>query len=157
MSKIIFMTNVIRRFGIMQQMLDKLQNNGEMQGDFSCWWVTDNTEWNAEAENRLSGTDFLLLKWMGSGLTTTFLKRVHAYAQQKNISYYIDAAGGDDDNLIQGITPEQEDAIRLYSVYGGESNLYQSIGRESFTHGQKRYIRIWQSMKKISAARGGLQ
>ena len=35
MSKIIFMTNVIRRFGIMQQMLDKLQNNGEMQGDFS--------------------------------------------------------------------------------------------------------------------------
>ena len=124
MSKIIFMTNVIRRFGIMQQMLDKLQNNGEMQGDFSCWWVTDNTEWNAEAENRLSGTDFLLLKWMGSGLTTTFLKRVHAYAQQKNISYYIDAAGGDDDNLVQGITPEQENAIRLYSVYGGESNLY---------------------------------
>ena len=124
MSKIIFMTNVIRRFGIMQQMLDKLQNNGEMQGDFSCWWVTDNTEWNADAEKRLAGTDFLLLKWMGSGLTTTFLKRVHAYVQQKNIPYYIDAAGGDDDNLIQGITPEQENAIRLYSVYGGESNLY---------------------------------
>ena len=124
MSKIIFMTNVIRRFGIMQQMLDKLQNNGEMQGDFSCWWVTDNTEWNADAEKRLAGTDFLLLKWMGSGLTTTFLKRVHAYVQQKNIAYYIDAAGGDDDNLIQGITPEQENAIRLYSVYGGESNLY---------------------------------
>ena len=113
MSKIIFMTNVIRRFGIMQQMLDKLQNNGEMQGDFSCWWVTDNTEWNADAEKRLAGTDFLLLKWMGSGLTTTFLKRVHAYVQQKNIPYYIDAAGGDDDNLIQGITPEQENAIRL--------------------------------------------
>ena len=37
MSKIIFMTNVIRRFGIMQQMLDKLQNNGEMQGDSRCW------------------------------------------------------------------------------------------------------------------------
>ena len=124
MSKIIFMSNVIRRFGIMQQMLDKLQNNGEMQGDFSCWWVTDNTEWNADAEKRLAGTDFLLLKWMGSGLTTTFLKRVHAYVQQKNIAYYIDAAGGDDDNLIQGITPEQENAIRLYSVYGGESNLY---------------------------------
>lgn len=34
MSKIIFMTNVIRRFGIMQQMLDKLQNNGKCRGIF---------------------------------------------------------------------------------------------------------------------------
>ena len=36
-------------------------------------------------------------------------------------------------------------------------NRILSIGRESFTPGQKRCIRIWQSMKKISAARGGLQ
>lgn len=124
MSKIIFMTNVIRRFGIMQQMLDRLQNNGEMQGDYSCWWITDDTEWNPEAEKRLQGTKFLFMKWMGTGLTTTFLKRVHAYVQQHNIPYYIDASGGDDDILIEGITPEQENSIRLYSVYGGEANLY---------------------------------
>ena len=50
MSKVIFMTNVIRRFGIMQQMLDKLQARGELQGDYSCWWITEDTVWNAEAE-----------------------------------------------------------------------------------------------------------
>lgn len=124
MSKVIFMTNVIRRFGIMQQMLDKLQNRGELQGDYSCWWITEETEWNEEAEKRLRGTDFFLLKWMGTGLSTTFLQRVHAYVQQHNIPYYIDAAGGDDANLIRGITGEQEETIRLYSLYGGESNLY---------------------------------
>ena len=124
MGKVIFMTNVIRRLGIMQQMLEKLQSKGELAGDYSCWWVTENTEWDDETEKRLAGTDFLLLKWMGTGLTTTFLKRVHAYARQHHIPYYIDAAGGDDDNLIQGITPEQEGDIRLYSLYGGESNLY---------------------------------
>ena len=124
MSKIIFMTNVIRRFGIMQQMLDRLQRDGEVQEDYSNWWVTEDTEWNSEAEKRLQGTNFLLMKWMGTGLTTIFLKRVHAYAQQHNIPYYIDASGGDDDILIQGITPEQENTIRLYSVYGGETNLY---------------------------------
>ena len=91
MSKIIFMTNVIRRFGIMQQMLDKLQNDGRIRGDCSCWWVTEDTEWSPEAEKRLQGTNFLLMKWMGTGLTTTFLKRVHVYVQQHNISYYIDA------------------------------------------------------------------
>ena len=95
MGKIIFMTNVIRRLGIMQQMLKKLEDQGGLQGDFSCWWITDNTEWDAAAEKRLAGTDFLLLKWMGSGLTTAFLKRVHAYAQQHKIPFYIDAAGGD--------------------------------------------------------------
>ena len=94
MSKVIFMTNVIRRFGIMQQMLDKLQSRGELQGAYSCWWVTEATEWNTEAEKRLRGTDFLLLKWMGSGLTTTFLQRVHTYVQQHNIPYYIDAVCG---------------------------------------------------------------
>ena len=124
MGKVIFMTNVIRRLGIMQQMLEKLQSKGELAGDYSCWWVTENTEWDDETEKRLAGTDFLLLKWMGTGLTTTFLKRVNAYARQHHIPYYIDAAGGDDDNLIQGITPEQEGDIRLYSLYGGESNLY---------------------------------
>ncbi|MBO6265770.1 MAG: cobaltochelatase subunit CobN, partial [Acidaminococcaceae bacterium] len=124
MGKVIFMTNVIRRLGIMQQMLEKLQSKGELAGDYSCWWVTENTEWDEGTEKRLAGTDFLLLKWMGTGLTTTFLKRVHAYARQHHIPYYIDAAGGDDDNLIQGITPEQEGDIRLYSLYGGESNLY---------------------------------
>ena len=113
MSKVIFMTNVIRRFGIMQQMLDKLQNRGELQGDYSCWWITEETEWNEEAEKRLRGTDFFLLKWMGTGLSTTFLQRVHAYVQQHNIPYYIDAAGGDDANLIRGITGEQEETIRL--------------------------------------------
>ena len=124
MGKAIFMTNVIRRYGIMQQMLDKLHGQGKLQGDYSCWWVTENTEWNPDAEKRLAGTDFLLLKWMGSGLTTTFLKRVHTYAQQHNIPYYIDAAGGNDEKLVQGISPEQEEAIRLYSLYGGEQNLY---------------------------------
>ena len=44
MSKVIFMTNVIRRFGIMQQMLDKLQNRGELQGEYSCWWTADDVQ-----------------------------------------------------------------------------------------------------------------
>ena len=135
MSKVIFMTNVIRRFGIMQQMLDKLQARGELQGDYSCWWITEDTVWNAEAEKRLKNTDFLMLKWMGSGLTTTFLQRIHTYLQQHKISYYIDAAGGDEENLVQGITPEQEGAIRLYSLYGGEQNLYH----------------LWQYMDGITA------
>ena len=171
MGKVIFMTNVIRRLGIMQQMLEKLQSKGELAGDYSCWWVTENTEWDDETEKRLAGTDFLLLKWMGTGLTTTFLKRVHAYARKHHIPYYIDAAGGDDDNLIQGITPEQEGDIRLYSLYGGESNLYhlrkgiqipfpsriQSTGPAFSIRGPKRCIRIWRSTKKISVARDDIR
>ena len=100
MSKILFLTNVIRRMGMMQQALEKAQNAGRLPGDSACWWVTDTTEWTKENAERLKGTDFLMLKWMGSGLTTTFLKKVKEYAQKHKIPYYIDAAGGDDADLI---------------------------------------------------------
>ena len=178
MGKVIFMTNVIRRLGIMQQMLEKLQNRGELAGDYSCWWVTENTEWDEGTEKRLAGTDFLLLKWMGTGLTTTFLKRVHAYARQHHIPYYIDAAGGDDDNLIQGITPEQE-GISVFIPCMGAKAIYtisgciwtalrkgiqipfpsriQSTGPAFSIRGPKRCIRIWRNTKKISAARDDIR
>ncbi len=124
MSKILFLTNVIRRMGMMQQALEKAQNAGRLPGDSACWWVTDTTEWTKENAERLKGTDFLMLKWMGSGLTTTFLKKVKEYAQKHKIPYYIDAAGGDDADLIGGLTAEQEKTITLYTIYGGEKNLY---------------------------------
>ena len=124
MSKILFLTNVIRRMGMMQQALEKVQNAGRLPGDSACWWVTDTTEWTKENAERLKGTDFLMLKWMGSGLTTTFLKKVKEYAQKHKIPYYIDAAGGDDADLIGGLTAEQEKTITLYTIYGGEKNLY---------------------------------
>lgn len=124
MSKILFLTNVIRRMGMMQQALEKAQNARRLPGDSACWWVTDTTEWTKENAERLKGTDFLMLKWMGSGLTTTFLKKVKEYAQKHKIPYYIDAAGGDDADLIGGLTAEQEKTITLYTIYGGEKNLY---------------------------------
>lgn len=135
MSKILFLTNVIRRMGMMQQTLEKLQEEGHLTGESACWWITDTTEWTAENAARLEGTDFLMLKWMGTGLTTRFLREVRDYAQKHRIPCYMDAAGGDDDNLTGYISPEQEQIISLYSLYGGERNLYN----------------LWQYMHAVAA------
>ena len=46
MKKILFLTNVIRRMGMMQQTLEKLQQENVIAQDSACIWITENTTWD---------------------------------------------------------------------------------------------------------------
>lgn len=124
MHKILFMTNIIRRMGVMQQTLEQLQSEGKAAKDSACCWITDATEWSGEWEKKLSGTDMVIMKWMGTGMDTPFLRKTLSFLKQRGVTYYIDAAGTDEEQLVQGLTPGQVARFVQYNVYGGEDNYY---------------------------------
>lgn len=124
MNKILFLTNVIRRMSIMEKTLAALQRKNDYYSNNKCIWITDNTEWNNIWKNDLNDANFVLVKWMGTGLDTRFLKNLLRYLNEKNIVYYIDAAGTDEKEYSNGLNNTQITRIREYSMFGGEENYY---------------------------------
>ena len=122
MSKVIFLTNVIRRFGVMQQTLEKLQQSGAMSRESACHWITEATQWEGKWERELRSSDVVLVKWMGTGLDTPFLQRFVRELQRLRLTFYIDAAGSKEGELSQKLTPQQLEIIKRYSMFGGELN-----------------------------------
>ena len=68
MSKVVFLSNVDRRFAMMQVALQQLQQENLLSNDSVCVKLSDNTGWNDEWQKLLEDADILLLKWMGAGL-----------------------------------------------------------------------------------------
>ena len=122
MSKVIFLTNVIRRFGVMQQTLEKLQQSGAMSRESACHWITEATQWEGKWERELRSSDVVLVKWMGTGLDTPFLQRFVRELQRLRLTFYIDAVGSKEGELSQKLTPQQLEIIKRYSMFGGELN-----------------------------------
>ena len=122
--KIIFLTNVIRRMGMMQQTMEKLQNEQKLDASCSCRWITEATVWEAKWQQELKSSQLLIMKWMGTGLDTPFLQRCVRLLRELRLPFYIDAAGSKEGELSQGLTVEQLEIIKRYSLFGGEINYY---------------------------------
>ena len=105
--KVIFLTNVIRRMGMMQQTMEKLQQEGKLDNACACRWITDATAWDDKWHKELAGSKLVIMKWMGTGLDTPFLQRCVSLLKQLRLPFYIDAAGSKEGELAQGLTPEQ--------------------------------------------------
>ena len=76
MSKVVFLSNVDRRFAMMKVALQQLQQENLLSNDSVCVKLSDNTVWNDEWQKLLEDADILLLKWMGAGLDTHFFKKL---------------------------------------------------------------------------------
>ena len=72
MKKVLFLTNVIRRMGMMQQMLQKLQKENKLNSNCACHWITEQTVWDKSWEEKLKNTDFLLF-WIPSWMAVSLL------------------------------------------------------------------------------------
>ncbi len=124
MCKILFLTNVIRRIGMMQQTLDRLKQEGKIDTACACRWITDNTQWDNKWQQELDDSAFVLMKWMGSGLDTPFLQKCLHYLKQKHIPFYIDASGSKEGEVSQAVPVDIIAFIKQYALYGGEQNYY---------------------------------
>ncbi|MDO4177935.1 MAG: cobaltochelatase subunit CobN [Phascolarctobacterium sp.] len=122
MKKILYLTNVIRRLGIMNQTLEKLQKEGKLHQECACKWIGDDTEWSAYWQNTIEAADFLLVKWMGTGLDTPFLRKMLTCLEKNNIPFYIDAAGSKEGEMSQNVADEDILAFKNYAAFGGEMN-----------------------------------
>ncbi|MDY6029103.1 MAG: cobaltochelatase subunit CobN [Acidaminococcaceae bacterium] len=124
MSKIIFLTNVIRRLGVMQQTMERLQREENLSQECACFWLTADTKWDGNLKRNLQQADFVMVKWMGTGLDTPFMKKAVEFLQRNKRRFYVDASGSSDGEISGGITEEHLNSIRAYASFGGELNYY---------------------------------
>ena len=61
MSKVVFLSNVDRRFAMMKVALQQLQQENLLSNDSVCVKLSDNTVWNDEWQKLLEDADILLL------------------------------------------------------------------------------------------------
>lgn len=127
MSKVVFLSNVDRRFAMMQVALQQLQQENLLSNDSVCAKLSDNTVWNDEWQKLLEDADILLLKWMGAGLDTPFFKKLLPFIKKHQLRYYIDAAGTEEEELVSGI--EKNDLEKLMDI---EKQLKMSRNRNNF-------------------------
>lgn len=133
MKKILFLTNVVRRLGVMQQTLTILQKQEQLDGVSNCLWISEDTKWDENWQKELHTTDLLLVKWMGTGLDTAFFKQCLQYIKKNKIPYYIDAAGSDIEEVSGGLTTETVSLIRQYNTFAGEEN----------------YLNLWKYLQQL--------
>ncbi len=124
MSKILFLTNVLREMGMMQKTLGKLQRETAFSPESACGWITENTEWNEHWQEQLQHTGLLFIKWMGTGLDTPFLKECLHYAQRQGMAYYLRCDDSDEGCYVGGLTAAQRDNIQKYLRFADEHNFY---------------------------------
>ncbi|MDY4921179.1 MAG: cobaltochelatase subunit CobN [Phascolarctobacterium sp.] len=136
MKKVIFLTNVIRRMGMMQQTLERLQREEKLSPACACHWITEKTQWDNKWEKELASADIVLMKWMGSGLDTPFLKKVLSTLDKRSLPYYVDASGSKEGELSGQLPVATIATIKQYAMFGGEKNYYN----------------LWQYLEKIAAA-----
>lgn len=96
--KIIFLTNVIRRMGMMQQTMERLQSEQKLDACCACHWITEATAWDAKWQQELKSSQLLVMKWMGTGLDTPFLQRCVRLLRELYLPFYIDAAGSKEES-----------------------------------------------------------
>lgn len=122
MSKVVFLSNVDRRFAMMKVALQQLQQENLLSNDSVCVKLSDNTVWNDEWQKLLEDADILLLKWMGAGLDTHFFKKLLPFIKKHQLRYYIDAAGTEEEELVSGIEKNDLEKLKAYALYSGMKN-----------------------------------
>ena len=123
MKTILFLTNVTRQIAMMREAMNDLQQKRLISDACQCIWIDENTVWSSKWPDILHDMDFVLIKWMGSGLDTPFLNKCAAYLQQHKLPHYVDTAGGAADGFSDILSGGQILQLKKYFSYGGRQNI----------------------------------
>ncbi|MDY6083942.1 MAG: cobaltochelatase subunit CobN [Dialister sp.] len=121
-EKIIYMTNVDRRFAMMKRACSLLQQEGKLGSRCRALQVSSDEVWGPVWEKRLSRCDMVMIRWMGNTIRTTFWDRCRLFFEQAGIPYYMDAAGSAEEEAGKGIARKHIKQLKAYSLYGGMGN-----------------------------------
>ncbi len=122
MGKILFLTNIERKFYMMNKAKEKLVAQGILANGCKCKQINEGTPWGREWEKTLSKYDVVVLKWMGTGMDTAFLRKVASYLEKKGTTSLMMMADGDGENKNVGFSQEDILFLKKYLFYGGLAN-----------------------------------
>ncbi|WP_196593280.1 cobaltochelatase subunit CobN [Pectinatus sottacetonis] len=122
MYKILFLSNVNRQLAAMQTAVSELQHKAILNDKCRCIWIDQVETWGEKWLDIMPGTGCVIVKWMGSGLDTPFLKHLLTYLQDNNVIYYIDSSGTEAGKYVKGLSCAQITQIKKYFLFGGQQN-----------------------------------
>ena len=97
--KIIYMTNIDRRYFMMRRALDELIADGEMPASSQVVKTEDSSVWSASWEEKLRGSALVMIRFMGNTIRTKFWTACMHFLSREGIPYYgaavADLLGGD--------------------------------------------------------------
>ena len=120
--KIIYMTNIDRRYFMMRRALDELIADGEMSASSQVVKTEDGSVWSASWEEKLRGSALVMIRFMGNTIRTKFWMACMHFLSREGIPYYIDAAGSAEEECIERVAAKDIEAMKAYSFYGGLTN-----------------------------------
>lgn len=120
--KIIYMTNIDRRYFMMRRALDELIADGEMSASSQVVKTEDGSVWSASWEEKLRGSALVMIRFMGNTIRTKFWTACMHFLSREGIPYYMDAAGSAEEECVERVAAKDIEAMKAYSFYGGLTN-----------------------------------
>lgn len=121
-SKIIYMTNIDRRYFMMRRALSELIAEGEMPASSLVLKTEDGSVWDASWEEKLRGSALVMIRFMGNTIRTKFWTACMRFLSREGIPYYMDAAGSAEEECAERVAAKDIEALKAYSFYGGLTN-----------------------------------
>ena len=121
-SKIIYMTNIDRRYFMMRKALEALVADGEMPASSQVVKTEDGSVWSASWEEKLRGSALVMIRFMGNTIRTKFWTACMHFLSREGIPYYMDAAGSAEEECAERVAAKDIEALKAYSFYGGLTN-----------------------------------
>ncbi len=112
--------------------------------------LRDNTEWTKADEKKVATAGFVLVLWMGTGLSDTFLAGIHAFLVKRHIPFYFDESDLDEGEESGAVTSDVIERIRAYQSGGGVVNhrnlflwLLHAFCDEKYRYEEPREYPFW--------------
>lgn len=119
--KLIYLTNVDRRYFMMSRAMESLQKEGRLSESCRTLKVKDDSSF-ASYSPLLEEASLVMIKFMGNTIRTRFWQQCLAFLEECRIPYYMDAAGSAEEECGKWIGKEEIEVIKRYSFYGGLEN-----------------------------------
>lgn len=119
--KLIYATNVDRRYFMMNRAMKALQQEGTLAEECRTIKITDGDSFGTYV-SAFEGASLVMIKFMGNTIRTKFWQQCLAFLEGRGIPYYMDAAGSAEEECRRWIGEEEIRTIKEYSFYGGLEN-----------------------------------
>lgn len=127
-GKILYLTNIDRRFSMMRKACESLKRDGLLPNHYETVKVDTESAWTPAWEKKLSGSDLIIIRFMGNTIRTLFWDKCLHFLRTHGIPFYMDASGSAEGEFGERITDIVADTIKKYSFYGGLEN-YRNLWR----------------------------
>ena len=121
-GKVIYLTNVDRRFFMMRKACSELKREGLVPAEYETLKVESTSLWSRIWEKQLGDADLVMIRFMGTTIRTMFWDKCLAFFAAKSIPYYMDAAGSAEEEARDGVSEADVEKIKQYSFYSGIKN-----------------------------------